>query len=61
MYVGNPKTRRNVCVVKGIDQQRENKGKNNRTIEDGGFLSLMSVTRSKQGLEEGGGKFFHCV
>ena len=41
------------CVVKGIEHQREKKGKNNRTREDGEVCSYISMTRLKQGLEGG--------
>ena len=44
---------RKACVVKGIDNRREQKGNNNGIRDDGGFCSPMSVTRSKKGLEEG--------
>ena len=36
---------RKSCAVKGIDHKREKKGNNNRTREDGGVCSPMSVTR----------------
>ena len=48
---------RKCCVVKDIEHQREKRGKNEGTTEDEGFLSPMSVTRPKQGIEEEGGDF----
>ena len=45
---GKVNTRRNSCVIKDIEHQREKKENNYRTIEDGGVISPMSVTRSKQ-------------
>ena len=45
---GESNIRRNSCVIKDIEHQREKKENNYRTIEDGGVISPMSVTRSKQ-------------
>ena len=52
---GKGKILRKGCFVKGIEHQREKKGKNDRKTEDEGVRSPMSVTRSKQGIEEEGG------
>ena len=41
------------CDVMGIEHQREKKGNIEGTAEDGGVCSPMSVTRLKQGHEEG--------
>ena len=49
------------CVVKGMEHQRQKKGKNNRIREDGGVRSSIPMTRSKKGLEKRGGGSIKCV
>ena len=53
---GEGNIERKLCVVESIENQREKKGKNNGTRDDGGVISPTLVTRSKQGIEEGGGR-----
>ena len=61
IYGGEGNIGRKSCVVQGIEHQQYKKEKNDGTTEDGGVRSPMSVTRSKQGIEEGGGITPMCL
>ena len=58
---GECKILRKGCIVKDIKHQRERREKNEGTTEDEGVRSPMSVTRSKEGIEEKGGVTPICL
>ena len=58
---GEGKIFRKGCDVKDIENNQEKRRKNDGTTEDEGFCSPISVTRSKQSIEEEGGINQMCL